>query len=70
MKPVPWEIDAANTEDDARSATKMAKDVGTTGRVSQQVLDFMNDSYPVGRVFEWAPGEDYQFGAKDARHVF
>ena len=32
LKPVPWEMNATTSEEDARSPTKMTKDVGTTCR--------------------------------------
>ena len=57
------------SEDDARSPTTTARNVGAPCRVPQPVMEFANDNYPMGQVCEWAPGKYPKCGAKGVRFI-
>ena len=69
LKPVPWELSEITSDDDARSSTTTARNVGTACRVPQPVMEFAIENYPVGHICEWAPGKYPERGAKDVRLV-
>ena len=70
LKLVPWEVSEKISDDDARSPPTTARKVGTPCRVPQPVMEFAIENYPVGHIYEWAPGKYPESGAKDVQLVW
>ena len=69
LKPVLWELSEMTSDNDPRSSTTTARNVGTPCRVLQPVMEFANENYPVGHVCKWAPGKYPESGAKNKQLV-